>query len=83
MTMAWTFKMRMTSIAVTIYVALAEYSLVAIPVCIVLWFAGAKGARLMSVGSELAAVWALVIVVVSHARPFASRTQARARSEQV
>jgi hypothetical protein len=80
--MAWTLKMRMTSIAVTIYVALAEYALVAIPVGAILWFAGAKGARLMLVGSELGGLWALVIVIVSHARPFASRTQARARSEQ-
>jgi hypothetical protein len=75
--MAWTLKMRMTSVAVTIYLALAEYLLVAIPAGVILWLAGANPARLISIGLELAALWALAIVLISNVRPLSIRTRAR------
>jgi len=75
--MAWTLKMRMTSVAVTIYLALAEYLLVAIPAGIILWLAGANPARLISIGLELAALWALAIVLISNVRPLSIQTRAR------
>jgi len=75
--MDWTLKMRMTSVAVTIYLALAEYLLVAIPAGVILWLAGANPARLISIGLELAALWALAIVLISNVRPLSIRTRAR------
>jgi hypothetical protein len=75
--MAWTLKMRMTSVAVTIYLALAEYLLVAIPAGLILWLAGANPARLISIGVELAALWALAIVLISNLRPLSIRARAR------
>ncbi len=74
--MGWTMKMRLTSVAVTIYLALAEYLLIAIPVGILLRLAGAPVARVVAIGIVLAALWALVIVLISHARPLAIRTPA-------
>ena len=75
--MAWTLKMRMTSVAVTIYLALAEYLLVAIPAGTILWLAGANPARLIPIGLELAALWALAIVLISNVRPLSIRARAR------
>ena len=75
--MAWTLKMRMTSVAVTIYLALAEYLLVAIPAGVILWLAGANPARLISIGLELAALWALAIVLITNVRPLSIRARAR------
>ncbi|MFI5351839.1 MAG: hypothetical protein ACHQZS_02665 [Candidatus Binatales bacterium] len=74
--MAWTLKMRITSVAVTIYLALAEYLLVAIPAGVILWLAGANPARLISIGLELAALWALAIVLISNVRPLSIRARA-------
>lgn len=69
--MAWTFRMRATSVAVAIYVAVGEYLLVMLPIGAILWLAGAAGARRIAiVGAQLAAAWALAIVLVTHARPF-------------
>jgi hypothetical protein len=69
--MAWTFRMRATSVAVAIYVALGEYLLVMLPIGAILWLAGAAGARRIAIaGSQLAAVWALAIVLVTHVQPF-------------
>ncbi len=75
--MAWTLKMRMMSVAVTIYLALAEYLMVAIPAGAILWLSGARAARVVSIGLQLAAAWALAIVLISNVRPPSIRTRSR------
>ena len=65
--MARTFRMRMTSIAVTVFVALTEYLLVGIPLGAILWVIGAvSAAQLAYIGLAMAIVWPLAIVLLAH-----------------
>ena len=68
--MAWPMKLRAMSFAIGIGVVMTEVAVVAVPIGIVLWFAGVAGAmRIATLEIAIAFATALVIIVPVHIRP--------------
>jgi hypothetical protein len=67
---SWPLHYRALSFAITIGVTLGEFTLVAVPLGMVLWFMGAAPLRAIAGGAAvLAAVFSLTITIYGHVRP--------------
>jgi hypothetical protein len=66
---AWPLSLRALSFAISIGVTLGEFALVAIPIGIVTWLAGAAPSTIFEVAGILAAAFSLTISIYGHVRP--------------
>ncbi len=76
--MSWPLKLRTLSFAIGVAVVVSEVALVAVPIGIVLWIAGAGSA--VRIAESLAAIAlgiALVIIIPTHIRPTATEPVSR------
>ncbi|MEA2626285.1 MAG: hypothetical protein QOD06_2330 [Candidatus Binatota bacterium] len=68
--MAWGFRLRATSFAVTMALTLWEAVVLGVPLGLVLWLAGAGSPRAIAAGVvATGGAWALGISTYGHARP--------------
>ena len=68
--MSWPLKLRALSLVIGMGVVLSEVAVIAIPLGLALWFAGAAGAiGIAEVELAVAVATALAIIVPAHLRP--------------
>jgi hypothetical protein len=75
--MAWSVKMRATSAAIVVYIALTEFLLAAVPLGAILWLTHTVSARhLLAFGMAGAIVWGSIIVALANVKTLSTPPRA-------